>query len=80
VNCPQCQSNTTVIDSSGDESIRRRRQCESCGHRFTTYELRVVELARVWQLSRELSGLVAELLPVQSRNILARKAEDEHGD
>jgi transcriptional repressor NrdR len=40
--CPYCKSeNTGVIDSrlSDDgESVRRRRQCEDCGKRFTTYE------------------------------------------
>ena len=40
--CPYCKSeNTGVIDSrlSDDgESVRRRRQCEECGKRFTTYE------------------------------------------
>jgi len=40
--CPYCRSeNTGVIDSrlSDDgESVRRRRQCEECGKRFTTYE------------------------------------------
>lgn len=40
--CPYCnQDNTKVIDSRPVEdtnSIRRRRMCESCGKRFTTYE------------------------------------------
>ena len=40
--CPFCSSEETkVIDSRpADEntSIRRRRQCEACGKRFTTYE------------------------------------------
>jgi transcriptional repressor NrdR len=40
--CPYCKSeNTGVIDSrlSDDgESVRRRRQCEDCEKRFTTYE------------------------------------------
>lgn len=40
--CPTCEaSETRVIDSRPAEagaSIRRRRECESCGHRFTTYE------------------------------------------
>ncbi|MDE1768425.1 MAG: transcriptional regulator NrdR [Candidatus Micrarchaeota archaeon] len=40
--CPFCASgNTEVIDSRevmDGESIRRRRQCESCKKRFTTYE------------------------------------------
>ena len=38
--CPFCgELNSRVIDSRPAEgSIRRRRQCESCGKRFTTYE------------------------------------------
>ena len=40
--CPFCgEENTRVIDSRpSDEnnSIRRRRQCDSCRKRFTTYE------------------------------------------
>ena len=40
--CPFCsQENTRVIDSRPAEdnsSIRRRRLCDSCGKRFTTYE------------------------------------------
>ena len=40
--CPFCQAqDTKVIDSRPAEdnsSIRRRRQCESCNKRFTTYE------------------------------------------
>ena len=40
--CPYCNaSDTKVIDSRPAEdnsSIRRRRQCETCGKRFTTYE------------------------------------------
>ena len=40
--CPFCaEENTKVIDSrpaDDNSSIRRRRQCEKCGKRFTTYE------------------------------------------
>ena len=38
--CPRCDSdNSSVIDSRGDDnSIRRRRECQSCSTRFTTYE------------------------------------------
>ncbi len=45
--CPYCQANdSSVIDSrelQGGESIRRRRRCNVCGKRFTTYER--IELA-----------------------------------
>lgn len=40
--CPVCQHPATrVIDSrdvEGERAIRRRRECEKCEHRFTTYE------------------------------------------
>ncbi len=40
--CPFCNhGNTKVVDSrpsDDNNSIRRRRQCEVCGKRFTTYE------------------------------------------
>ena len=39
--CPYCgKENTRVIDSrpTDDSSVRRRRQCDECGKRFTTYE------------------------------------------
>lgn len=38
--CPFCSAeDTRVIDSRpAENTIRRRRQCESCGRRFTTYE------------------------------------------
>ena len=40
--CPFCnQDNTRVVDSrpvDDTNSIRRRRLCDACGRRFTTYE------------------------------------------
>jgi len=40
--CPYCKAdNTGVVDSRLSEdgdSVRRRRQCQDCGKRFTTYE------------------------------------------
>ena len=40
--CPYCNAqDTKVIDSrpaDDNSAIRRRRQCEKCGKRFTTYE------------------------------------------
>ena len=40
--CPFCnQDNTRVVDSrpaDDNQAIRRRRQCDECGKRFTTYE------------------------------------------
>jgi transcriptional repressor NrdR len=42
VRCPLCLTpDTRVVDSRTAEegaTIRRRRSCQACGHRFTTYE------------------------------------------
>jgi transcriptional repressor NrdR len=42
VKCTQCQSDDIKVIESRDvaegQAIRRRRQCNKCEHRFTTYE------------------------------------------
>jgi len=42
MNCPYCISQDTGVIESRDaeegQVVRRRRQCEKCGKRFTTYE------------------------------------------
>jgi transcriptional repressor NrdR len=49
--CPYCtHPNTRVIDSrfvGEGEQIRRRRECEKCHERFTTYETAELNLPRV---------------------------------
>jgi transcriptional repressor NrdR len=49
MSCPTCNSTETrVVDSRHTATgIRRRRQCESCDYRFTTYELTGTPSARV---------------------------------
>ncbi len=53
--CPFCnQDNTRVVDSRPVEecnAIRRRRSCDSCGKRFTTYEK--VELIPVMVIKKD---------------------------
>lgn len=50
--CPECQHNDTrVVDSrSLGGHIRRRRECQSCGHRFTTHER--LERPTLWVLKK----------------------------
>jgi len=40
VHCPKCGSRETRVVDSRDatNAVRRRRSCEHCGNRFTTYE------------------------------------------
>ncbi len=51
MHCPFCSdSETKVIDSrlvaEGDQ-VRRRRECQECGERFTTFESAELVLPRV---------------------------------
>ncbi|TCD46029.1 transcriptional repressor NrdR [Streptococcus sp. X16XC17] len=82
--CPKCNSlKSSVVDSRQAEdgnTIRRRRECEQCGYRFTTYE-RVEEKTLVVvkkdgtreQFSREkiFNGIIrsAQKRPVSSAEI-----------
>ena len=46
MNCPRCESPTSILETrkaGGGSALRRRRECSSCGHRFTTYERAVPE-------------------------------------
>lgn len=37
--CMKCGGETQTIDSRPDDiTVRRRRKCKDCGHRFTTFE------------------------------------------
>lgn len=53
--CPRCKNDdTAVIDSRLSEegrAIRRRRECEKCDHRFTTFERQ--ELASLIVVKRD---------------------------
>jgi len=49
--CPYCShSSTRVIDSrfvGEGEQVRRRRECEKCKERFTTYEAAELNMPRI---------------------------------
>jgi transcriptional repressor NrdR len=49
VNCPRCNSSTKTLETRRvpDGAVRRRRECTSCGHRFTTYERAVPDTLEV---------------------------------
>ncbi len=52
MNCPKCNSKTDLVDHCKiKSSVRRRRECRECFHRFTTYEVpaesyKVAEIAK----------------------------------
>jgi transcriptional repressor NrdR len=54
MNCPFCGASTRVVDSRPSEDgtvVRRRRQCDQCGQRFTTYE--TIEQGPLWVVKKD---------------------------
>ena len=78
--CPYCGNpDTRVIDSRPAEdnsSIRRRRSCDECGKRFTTYEKVVKEEARLTEQRVELDEEELERLD-QSLQYLKKRLQDD---
>lgn len=63
--CPECEAMGTYIIEcrrSGDgDRIRRRRECDTCGHRWTTRELNEDELGDLLRKAAANEGLRAAL-------------------
>ena len=57
--CPRCGASAGVTDSRqvGDGSVRRRRKCVQCAHRFTTYEVPGDRYTRIFGLGALESNL-----------------------
>ncbi len=53
MHCPSCGSGRTRVRDSREapDSVRRRRRCDDCGHKFTTYER--IETTRPLVLKRD---------------------------
>jgi protein-arginine kinase activator protein McsA len=63
VNCPECKGSTSTLHSClvSDGNRRRRRECETCGHRFTTFELEGGEMRRTYLSTDQLAATLAML-------------------
>ena len=70
--CKNCgSSNNKVVDVRVTEygKRRRRRECVSCGHRFTTYEIEILELLDLLdmhledQIADKISAIILKEFP-----------------
>jgi transcriptional regulator NrdR family protein len=61
MNCPQCDygKSKTLETRKSKVHTRRRRQCDSCGWRFTTREVPDSGLKHLSALAKELSHALA---------------------
>ena len=56
--CPKCGSRMSVSDSRSSEyGIRRRRKCNACGYKLTTYEITATQKAKYERSERRYIGL-----------------------
>lgn len=54
MDCPSCSSATHILETraaEGGAAVRRRRECKSCGRRFTSFERREPEPS--WVIKRD---------------------------
>lgn len=63
--CPICNGNThvrsTVCPSGNEHAVMRRRECEKCGHRYTTFEVSEQEWKRWRELEKAARALSEQL-------------------
>jgi len=97
VKCPSCNADDdSVVDSreaDGGAAVRRRRECNRCGRRFTTYE-RVERAERLVVVKKDgtrvpfsadnvMRGIVAACgkrpIPEERKVAVVREVEDELG-
>lgn len=78
INCPRCNSDSAVKDSRTRAEYRiRRRECERCGHRYTTYETTEIPATNVlmqraaalpeevrWVMDRQIRGYIDRMVSI----------------
>jgi hypothetical protein len=80
--CPKCKTKTCETIESKKESLgqRRRKECKTCGHRLTTYEVSEEFFKESQKLKSNL-GKIRSLLEVDSTPVTGDTCEQcEHMD
>lgn len=71
VQCPQCNGESCVIDSrDGEDARRRRRKCNKCSHRYTTYEIHAKNYERMRRFRvdvRQIDSAIATLHEIREQ-------------
>jgi transcriptional repressor NrdR len=76
VQCPYCGGDSQVVDSrTSSESVRRRRVCNECRRRFTTYERLATPSIKV----QKRDGRTEPFSPDKLVRVLTRVGRDRPG-
>ena len=61
--CPLCGGKTHITDSRSDgETVRRRRECLECKHRFTTKEIDIDMLDKLLKTAEKTRDYIQDQL------------------
>lgn len=88
--CAECGCDTTVLETRAEHDgivMRRRRQCYTCGHRFSTFEINerlfetikkylgphAVGVKNKWALTKRDAEIVRRILDGEKRYMLAEE-------
>lgn len=78
--CPKCGESRLKVNEKRDlpaeSAIRRRRECESCGHRFTTYERIEIPLLMVVKRNGEREPYLREKMAQGIKKALKKRPFD----
>lgn len=73
--CPYCSSDSQVLDSRATtEGVRRRRQCNQCRRRFTTYERPGAPGLKVIKRSERIESFDSDKLQRALRRVCRNRA------
>ncbi len=79
--CPKCGETKLKVNEKRDlpaeSAVRRRRECESCGHRFTTYERIEIPLLMVVKRNGEREPYLREKMAQGIKKALKKRPFDE---
>lgn len=79
--CPYCGSDSQVLDSrSTTEGVRRRRQCNTCRRRFTTYERASAPSLKVIKRNEHVEPFDSEKLQRALRRVCRSRAAISEDD
>ncbi len=78
LHCPRCGGECSVVDSRASRlgdipTIARRRRCDNCDHRWSTYELAATAIAAVEARLAEAQTIVAAVRALAPAATASRK-------
>lgn len=66
MDCPECGGETSVVETVPyPDRVRRRRECQKCGERFTTKEASLLDVFRLEKARKEMRTAVDSLMKVR---------------